>query len=104
VFTWDATKGQYVNATYGNLLDMTYTSSASANDLTDLSFSTTNNAAYATDEWGCSPYGMSATSAFNYIGTATFSTQSVGTASADNQATPDEICSVAAKFVGDAWD
>ena len=104
VFTWDAASGTYENATYGNLLDLTYNSSASAGELADLSFFGTNTAsltsAYADD---------SVTMAVNPgdwtdYGTATFATQAVGAATATTQATPDSICSTAMKFVGDAWN
>lgn len=103
VFTWDAATGTYQNATYGNLLDLAYTTSASANDLTDLSFFGTNSSAwlgYARD---------SATMAVNpqiwtNLGTASFATQPIGAPPASSQATPGQVCSVAMRFVGDTWN
>jgi hypothetical protein len=103
VFTWDAATGSYQNATYGNLLDLAYTTSGSANDLTDLSFFGTNSSTwlgYAQD---------SATMAVNpqiwtNLGTASFATQSVGAPPAPSQATPGQVCSVAMRFVGDTWN
>ena len=43
VFTWQAATGQYVNATYGALSQLTYTAASSRNDVTSLSLFSTSN-------------------------------------------------------------
>ena len=45
VFTFNASTGQFINATYGSLANLVYTASTNTNDNTSLSVFTTNNPA-----------------------------------------------------------
>ena len=114
VFTWNAVTGSYVNATYGNLLNLTMNTSASPNELADLSFYGTNSqsavtayGSYLNDAGTMCQLSDTASAPFTYIGSATFATQSVGApspATQPAQATPDSICATALKFIGDTWN
>lgn len=87
VFTWDAANDTYENATYGNLLNLTFNTSAGVDELADLSFFGTNSLPYAT-AYAASNYGMLATpSQFTSYGTATFATEP-GYSGTPGQATP----------------
>ena len=57
VFTFNATTGQYTNATYGNLANLTYTASTNTNDNTSLSVFTTNNSSIASN-YANNPYAL----------------------------------------------
>jgi len=48
IFTYNAATGNYTNTTYGNLANLTYNTSGSAGDLTDISIFGTNSLNYAT--------------------------------------------------------
>ena len=104
VFTWQASSGQYVNATYGSLSALTYSSSSSSNDVTNISLFGTGSLgvaqAYATDA-----YGLMEADRTGYIGSATVVTDPVHAGSVmPAAATPDGIAAVADSFVGDAWN
>jgi hypothetical protein len=114
VFTWNAATGAYVNATYGNLLNMTMNTSASPNELADLSVYGTNSqnavtayGAYLGDAGSMSQLSDTASAPFAYLGTASFATQSVGAPSPATQpiqATPNSICATAMTFIGTTWN
>ena len=57
VFTFNASTGQYTNATYGNLANLTYTASTNTNDNTSLSVFTTNNSSIASN-YANNPYTL----------------------------------------------
>ena len=103
VFTWQASSGQYVNATYGTLSQLTYTSSDSANDVTTISLFGTNSAAVAQQD-AANAYALMQGDATGYIGSATIATEPNFSGSVPAQATPDGIAAIAASFVGDAWN
>ena len=58
IFTFNAATGQYTNATYGNLANLTYTASTNTNDNTSLSVFTTNNYSIASS-YANNPYALS---------------------------------------------
>ena len=103
VFTYNAATGRYYNSTYGYLDQLTYTASASVNDITSLSLFGTNDLSYA-QGWASSPISMADSGTFTFYGSATIATQPTFSGSVPAQATPDSIASVAAKFVGDVWN
>ncbi len=93
-YTYNAATGQYgyFNSTYGWFNQVTYTSSASAGDVTDLSL------------FGTNPDLMMEDDAAGYLGGATVVTQPGYTATVPAQATPDSIAAAADSFVGQAWN
>ncbi|HEY4174075.1 MAG TPA: putative Ig domain-containing protein [Rhodopila sp.] len=103
VFTYQALTGRYYNSTYGYLDQITYNSSGSSADVTNLSLFGTNNLNLA-NAYGTDAYDMMQVDAAGYLGSATFVTQPnfIGTVPA--QATPDSIAAVADGFVGQAWN
>ena len=101
VFTWQASTGQYVNASFGALSQATYTCSASSGDVTDLSLFGTSSLQLANAD-AASPYGMMQSDAAGYLGTATVVTQSGLLGGVPSQATPDAIANAARNFVGQA--
>lgn len=103
VFTYQASTGQYYNSTYGYLDQVTYTSSASSNDVTNLSLFGTNSLSVAT-AYGINAYSMMQHDAPGYIGSVTVATQPTFQGSVPTQATPDSIAAVAESFVGKAWN
>jgi Putative Ig domain len=104
-YTYNAATGQYgyYNSTYGWFNQVSYTSSSSAGDVTDLSLFGTSNAGVAS-LFGTNPYLMMEDDASGYLGGATVVTQPGYTATVPAQATPDSIASVAENFVGQAWN
>ena len=102
VFTWQASSGQYVNATYGTLSQLTYTSSDSASDVTNISLFGTNSAVAQQD--ASNAYALMQADPTGYIGSATVATQPNFSGTVPTQATPDGVAAVAASFVGDAWN
>jgi hypothetical protein len=103
VFTWQPGSDQYVNATYGQLSQLTYTSSASLNDVTDISLYGTSNLALAQAD-AASPYTLMQADPTGYIGTVTIATQPGFTGTVPQTATPDGVAAAAMNFVGDAWN
>jgi len=103
VFTYNASTGQYTNSTYGNLSQMTYTSSGSLNDVTNISLFGTNNLSQA-NAVASSVYTMIDNDLPGYIGSTTVATQPSFSGPVPTQATPDSIASVAESFVGKAWN
>lgn len=104
-YTYDAATGQYsyYNATYGWFNQLTYTSSGSAGDVTNLSLFATNNLSLANAD-ATNAVSMIEYDGSGYIGSATVVTRPGYAATVPAQATPDSIASVALTFVGDAWN
>lgn len=101
IFTYQ--NGRYYNATYGYLDQMTYTSSGSLNDVTNLSLFGTNSLSLATN-YGTNAYAMVQQDAAGYLGSITVVTQPHFTAPVPAQATPASIAAIANSFVGAAWN
>lgn len=103
VYTWQPATGQYVNATYGTLSQLSYTDSTSANDVTNISFFGTSSSAVA-QAYAGNAYGLMQADAAGYLGSATFATNSDFAAPPPYQATPDGIAAAATAMVGHAWN
>ncbi|MGA3403587.1 MAG: putative Ig domain-containing protein [Acetobacteraceae bacterium] len=103
VFTYNATTGLYYNSTYGYLNQLTYTSSSSSGDVTNLSLFGTNSLSLANTD-ATNAVSMMELDASGYLGSATVVTRPGYTATVPTQATPDSIASVAESFVGQAWN
>jgi Putative Ig domain len=103
VFTYNAATGQYTNAVYGNLANLTYTASTNTNDNTSISIFATNNASIAT-QYANNPYALDQYAASSYVGSVSVVTQPAFVGPVPSQATPDSICSTALSFVGKAWN
>ncbi len=103
VFTYDASTGRYYNATYGYLDQMTYTASGSLDDLTELSLFGFSDLSHAS-AWGSDPYALMSWDSPDYLGSVAVATQPSFSGAVPAQATPDSIASIAATFVGDAWN
>jgi hypothetical protein len=102
-FTYQASTGQYYNSTYGYLNQVTYTSSSSAGDVTDVSLFGTDNLSLA-NTYASNPYYMMDVDPSGYLGTATVVTRPGYTSTVPSQATPDSIAATAESFVGQAWN
>jgi hypothetical protein len=103
VFTYNASTGQYTNAVYGNLANVTYTASTNTNDNTSISIFATSNASIA-NQYANNPYALDQYAASSYIGSVSVVTQPSFVGPVPSQATPDSICSTALSFVGKAWN
>jgi len=104
VFTYQASSGQYFNASYGNFNQVTFTASSNTNDNTCLSVYGTNNSSAATG-YAASPYVLEQNpSYFSYLGSVTVVTQPAAAGHVPTQATPNAICAAAQSFVGKAWN
>jgi hypothetical protein len=103
VFTYQASTGEYYNSTYGYLDQLTYNSSSSAGDVTNLSLFGTNSLGLANADAG-NVVSMIQADPTGYLGSATVVTRPGYTATVPAQATPDSIASVASGFVGQAWN
>src|SRR5208282_3873588 len=99
VFTYQASTGRYYNSTYGYLDQLTYDSSGSAGDVTDLSLFGTGNLGLA-DAYAANVYNMMQADPSGYLGSATVVTQANFSGTVPSQATPDSIAAVADSFVG----
>ena len=103
VFTLSST-GQYVNATYGSLSALTFMSSSSSNDMTNISLFGASSASLA-QAYASDAYGLMQGDRAGYIGSATVVTDKAHAANVvPAAATPDGIATVAESFVGDAWN
>ncbi len=103
VFAYQATTGRYYNNTYGYLDQLTYTSSSSLDDVTNLSLFGTNSLTLA-NSYADNAYDMMQVDATGYIGSATIVTEPSFTGTVLSQATPDSVAAVADSFVGKAWN
>lgn len=95
--------GRYYNSTYGYLDQLTYNSSGSAGDVTNLSLFGTSNLSLA-NAYASNAYAMIQADAAGYLGSATIVTQAKSTGTVPTQATPDSIEAAAESFVGQAWN
>jgi hypothetical protein len=104
VFTYQASSGQYYNATYGYLSQMHFSASSNTNDNVSLSLYGTSNSSLAA-QYAANPYVLEENpSYFSYQGSVSVVTQPADAATRATQATPDSICSAAESFVGKAWN
>ena len=108
VYTWQASTGQYVNATFGTLSQLTYVPSASRNDVTSISMFTTASLGQAQSVAG-NAYALIQSPGVTYAGSATIVTDPGYAApssgiSGQPGATPASIALAAARFVGMAWN
>jgi hypothetical protein len=101
-FTYQASTGRYYNSTYGYLDQVTYTSSSSRGDVTDVSLFGTNSLSLA-NTYASDPYDLMEVDPNGYIGTASVVTRPGYTAAVPG-ATPDSIAAMADSFVGQAWN
>jgi hypothetical protein len=104
-YTYDSATGQYAyyNSTYGWFSQLTYNSSSSAGDVTNLSLFGTSSLTLANND-ATNAVAMMESDAAGYLGSATVATRPGYTATVPAQATPDSIASVAQSFVGQAWN
>jgi hypothetical protein len=103
VFTYQASTGRYYNSTYGYFDQLTFNSSGSRNDLTNLSVFGTNTLSAAT-AYASNAYSMMQTDASGYLGSATVVTRTGSSGTVPVQATPNSIAAIADSFVGQAWN
>lgn len=103
VFTYQTATGRYYNSTYGYLDQITYTSSGSLDDVTNLSLYGTSNANLATG-YATNPYSLMQADAKGYLGSVTIATQPGFSGTVPAQATPNSIAQAAQSFVGKAWN
>jgi hypothetical protein len=103
VFTYQASTGRYYSSTYGYLDQLTYDSSASAGDVTNLSLFGTSNLSMAT-EYASNANALTMVDGAGYMGSATVVTAPTDTSPVPAQATPDSIAAVADSFVGQSWN
>ena len=103
VFTYQAATGRYYNSTYGYLDQLTYNSSGSLDDITNLSLFGTSSLSLA-NAYASNAYSMMQVDPSGYIGSVTVATEPSFSAAVPSQATPDSIAAVADSFVGQAWN
>jgi hypothetical protein len=103
VFTYQASSGRYYSTTYGYFDQLTYTSSGSLDDVTNLSLFGTGNLAQA-NAYAANAYYMMQVDAAGYLGSATVATEPSFHNTVPAQATPNSIAAVANSFVGQAWN
>jgi hypothetical protein len=103
VFTYQSSTGRYYNSTYGYLDQLTYNSSGSLGDVTNLSLFGTSSLGLA-NSYASNPYEMMQVDAAGYLGSATVVTQAKSSGVVPSQATPDSIVAAADSFVGQAWN
>lgn len=103
VFTYNATTGQYVNATLGNLSQLVFDTGTDSGDTVTFELFGTNNASYAT-AYASNPYVMiSNPSYFTYEGSDAVVTGATAI-TPPSTATPDSIVSAATSYVGSVWN
>jgi hypothetical protein len=103
VFAYQAATGRYYNSTYGYFDQVTYISSGSLCDITNLSLFGTSNASVA-NAYAGNAYAMMQVDASGYLGSVTVATEPSFTATVPTQATPYSIAAIANSFVGKAWN
>jgi hypothetical protein len=103
VFAYNASTGQYTNATYGNLAGLIYTASTDTNDNASISFFTSNNATLV-NQFANDPIALEsfAPGQMTYVGSVAVVTQPSFVGPAPSHATPDSIATAAMSFVGKA--
>jgi hypothetical protein len=102
IFTLQS-NGRYYSSLYGYLDQLSYNSSSSAGDVTNLSLFGTSNLNQA-NACASNPYSMMQADAAGYLGSATVVTQPKFTGTVPAQATPNSIVAMADSFVGQAWN
>jgi hypothetical protein len=103
VFTYQASSGRYYNSIYGYFDQLTYNSSGSLDDLTNLSLFGTSSLSLA-NQYATNAVSMMQVDPSGYLGSVTVATEPGFAATVPTQATPDSIASVADSFVGKAWN
>ena len=101
VFTYDASTGQYTNATYGDLSNLVYSASTNPGDNTSVSIFTTEDLDIA-NQYANDPLTLAscAPTSTNYVGSVTVTTQPHFEGPTPEQATPHSIAATAMSFVG----
>ena len=103
VFTYQASTGQYVNATYGNLSQLKFDTGTNLGDTATISVFGTSNASLATS-YASNPLILSQNPTyFTDYGSVAVVTGSTATA-APATATPASVVNAALSYVGDAWN
>ena len=101
MFTYDASTGQYTNATYGDLSNLVYTALTNPGDSTSVSIFTTEDPdianQYANDPLTLVSYAPTSTS---YVGSVAVTTQPHFAGPTPDQATPRSMVTAAMSFVG----
>lgn len=103
VFTYISATGRYYNSTYGYFDELTYNSSASLGDVTNLSLFGTSSLSLAS-AYATNAVAMMQMDAAGYLGSATIATQANFSWTVPSQATPSSIAGIASSFVGQAWN
>jgi hypothetical protein len=103
VFTYQAASRRYYSSTYGYFDKLTYVSSGSLGDVTNLSLFGTNNLSLATTYSG-NVYDMMQLDAEGYLGSVSVATEQGFAGAVPTQATPNSIAAIAKSFVGQAWN
>ncbi len=103
VFTYQASTGRYYSSAYGYFDQMTYTASASTEDLMSLSVFTTNDRSIATTPH-FDPASLAATVPQDFIGSATLYTDKSFSGLVPSVATPASLAAVGASFIGKIWN
>ena len=101
VFTYNATTGQYVNATFGNLANVVLTTSQDTDRNEAISLFATNNASMLT-QYANNPYALAQFTTL--VGTVSVVTQPHFSGPTPLLATPGSIASTAMTFVGQTWN
>jgi hypothetical protein len=96
VFTYDASTGQYTNATYGDLSNLVYSASTNPGDNTSVSIFTTEDSDIA-NQYANDPLTLAscAPTSTNYVGSVTVTTQPHFEGPTPEQATPHSIVATA---------
>ena len=103
VFTYQSVSGRYYSAQYGYFDQLSFTSSASVGDVTNLSLFGFSSLSYATAYAG-DPVSLMQVDAGGYLGSATVATQPGFGGPVPTQATPQSVARIAQSFVGQAWN
>jgi len=102
VFTYQSASGRYYSSTYGYFDKVTYVSSGSLGDVTNLSLFGTNNLSLTT--YAGDVYGMMQVDAAGYLGSVSVATEPGFAGTVPTQATPNSIAAIASSFVGQTWN
>lgn len=103
VFTYQAASGRYYSSTYGYIDKLTYVSSGSLGDVTNLSLFGTSDLSLATT-YADNAYAMMDLDAAGYLGSVSVATEPGFAGTVPTQATPNSIAAIANSFVGQAWN
>jgi hypothetical protein len=103
VFNCQSTTGRYYSSVYGYFDELSFTSSASLNDITNLSLFGTSSLSTAAS-YASNVVTLMQVDAPGYLGSATIAMQPLYPGAVPAQATPQSIASIAQGFVGEAWN